>query len=88
MPIRGEIQKNLSFQQFWTPKTAKLYEINLKHYFCTDIIGQSKKNSLKKHFEIVANFINLQSGLKRRQMWKFAEKYKTIKFAKFSKFAK
>ena len=92
MPIRGEIPKNSSLRQFWTPKTAKSYEINQNRYFCTDFIELKVKKFLwKKNLEIVAKFGNLPSGLKRRLMWQFVEKYKKIQvcqICKFSKFAK
>ena len=92
MPIRGEIPKNSSLQQFWAPKTAKSYETNLNRYFCIDFIEVKVKKFLwKKNLEIVANFGNLQSGLKRRLMCQLVEKYKKIQgcqIFKFSKFAK
>ena len=69
MPIRGEILKNRSLQQFWTPKTAKSYETNLNRYFCIDFIEVIVKKILwKKNLEMVADFGNSQSGFKRRQM--------------------
>ena len=77
MKIRGKIPKNPSLQQFWTPKTVKSYETNLNRYFCTEFIDVKVKNmSLKKNLEIVANFGNLQSGLRLRLVCQFVEKYK------------
>ena len=46
MPISGEIPKNPSLQQLWTPKTAKSYETNVNRYFCTDFIEVKVKKIL------------------------------------------
>ena len=57
MPIRGEIPKDPSLQQFWKPKTAKSYETNLNRYFCTDFIDVGvKKISLKKKLKNCCKF--------------------------------
>ena len=80
--------RNTKKSRFATPKTAKSYETNLKRYFCTDFIEVKVKKILwKKSFKIVANFENLQSGVKHRQI---VDKYKKIQVCqiwKFSKFA-
>ena len=48
MRIRGEKSKNLSLQQFWTPRSPKSYESNLKRYFRTDFIEVKEKNYVAK----------------------------------------
>ena len=48
MRIRREKSKNLSLQQFWTPKTPKSYKTNQKRYFRTDFIKVKKKNYFAK----------------------------------------
>ena len=64
---------------------------NCKIAKCTDFLhrshrGRSKKNSLKINLGIFANFENLQSDLKRRQMCQFVEKFeKKFKFSKLAK---
>ena len=61
------------------PKIAKSYETDLRRYFCTDFNEVKVKNLLwKKNLEIIANFGNLQSGLRRRQICQFMEKYLKI----------
>ena len=46
MPIRGEILKNPSLEQFRTPNTAKSYEANLNRYFFTNFIEIKVKKIL------------------------------------------
>ena len=74
------------------PKIENSYETNLRRYFCTDFNEVKVKNLVwKKNLELIANFGNLQSSLKRRQMCQFVEKYKKIQvceFCEFSTFAK
>ena len=87
MPVRGEILKNPSLQQFWISKTARSFEINLKRYFCTDFIEVKVKKILwKKNLEIVVNFGNLQSGLESHRICQFVEKYKKIQISKIANF--
>ena len=88
MPIRSELPKNPSLEQFWTSKTAKAYKTNLNRYCWTDFIGfKVKKFSEKKKLEIVANFGNLQIGLQRRLMCQFIEKSKKIEVSQICKFS-
>ena len=92
MPIRGEILKNPSLEQFRTPNTAKSYEANLNRYFFTNFIEIKVKKILwKKNLEIVANFgickivpkiakcIDLSKNMKKIRAWQICNFWKFAK---------
>ena len=87
MPIRGEIPKNPSFQQFWTPQTAKSYETNLNRYFCTDFIeAKVKKFSEKKTWKLLPSSEICKVASNVTQCANSLENTKKIKFSKFANF--
>ena len=85
MPVLGEIPKNPSLQQFWTPKTAKSYETNLNRYFCTDFIEVKVKKFLWKKTWKLLQISEIQKVASN--VAKCANSLRNIKKLKFAKFA-
>ena len=85
MPICGEIPKNQSLQQFWTPETAKSYETNLNCYFCTNFIEVKVKNFFEKKTRKLLQISEISKVASN--VAKCINSFRNTKKFKFAKFA-